>query len=194
MCRRIVFFAVLALLFWLPAGASDVSSGGKTGWTPLMYGSNQDSAGDSQAKSGETDIVGDASHGSLYTAYDTHGTASTAENFSVVAVSQTTDSHENGGASTEFMSASQPVAAGPGLTISTPGNGSYLNAVQNSSVSVSGISTSLDGITVTVTVSDSANTTVTGNSSVATNDWSGKSTLSLDLTPPLLECPTGILL
>lgn len=52
---------------------------GKSGWTAIMYGVNQDPHGDSQAGAADTDIIGDGSHGSLYTAYDSNGTGSAAD-------------------------------------------------------------------------------------------------------------------
>jgi large repetitive protein len=56
-----------------------VALNGRTGWTPVMFGPTQDPQGDSQAGAADTDIVGDASHGSLYTAFDNRGTGSTAD-------------------------------------------------------------------------------------------------------------------
>jgi large repetitive protein len=44
-----------------------------------MYGVRGDPIDDSQAGAADTDIVGDASHGSLYTRYDDNGTASTSD-------------------------------------------------------------------------------------------------------------------
>src|SRR5882757_1168465 len=52
---------------------------GSTGWTAVMYGVNKDPVGDSQAGAADTDIVGDANHGSLYVAFDDNGTATTAD-------------------------------------------------------------------------------------------------------------------
>jgi VCBS repeat-containing protein len=52
---------------------------GKSGWTAIMFGTNRDPVGDSQAGAADTDIVGDASHGSLYTAYETNGTSGTGD-------------------------------------------------------------------------------------------------------------------
>jgi hypothetical protein len=40
-----------------------------------MFGPGRDPQGDSQAGAADTDIVGDASHGSLYTAFDDKGTS-----------------------------------------------------------------------------------------------------------------------
>jgi hypothetical protein len=48
---------------------------GNSGWVPVMMGVNKDPVGDSQAGAADTDIVGDATHASLYTAYDDAGTA-----------------------------------------------------------------------------------------------------------------------
>jgi len=56
-----------------------VDLSGNTGWTAIMYGAGKDPVGDSQAGAADTDIVGDASHGSLYAAFDDNGTASTAD-------------------------------------------------------------------------------------------------------------------
>ncbi|MBL8483503.1 MAG: DUF4347 domain-containing protein, partial [Rhodocyclaceae bacterium] len=56
-----------------------VNLSGRDGWTAIMYGSGRDPVGDSQAGAADTDIVGDATHGSLYTAYDDNGTATTAD-------------------------------------------------------------------------------------------------------------------
>lgn len=48
---------------------------GNTGWSPLLYGSRQDPGGDQQASAASTDLVGDATHATLYFAYDDRGTA-----------------------------------------------------------------------------------------------------------------------
>jgi large repetitive protein len=58
---------------------STISLSGNTGWTAVMFGTNRDPVGDSQAGAADTDIVGDASHGSLYTAFDDNGTATTSD-------------------------------------------------------------------------------------------------------------------
>ena len=58
---------------------STVSLNGSTGWTAVMFGAAKDPVGDSQAGAADTDIVGDASHGSLYMAFDDKGTASTSD-------------------------------------------------------------------------------------------------------------------
>ncbi|MES3024950.1 MAG: DUF4347 domain-containing protein, partial [Pseudomonadota bacterium] len=50
-----------------------------SGWVAIMYGAGKDPNGDSQAGAADTDIIGDATHGSLYTAYDDNGTATTAD-------------------------------------------------------------------------------------------------------------------
>ncbi|MFA6961388.1 MAG: Ig-like domain-containing protein [Opitutaceae bacterium] len=60
---------------WLNTVALD----GKAGWTAVMFGTNQDPQGDSQAKASDTDLVADAAHGSFYIAYDTNGTADTSD-------------------------------------------------------------------------------------------------------------------
>ncbi|HEY9154975.1 MAG TPA: DUF4347 domain-containing protein, partial [Opitutaceae bacterium] len=56
-----------------------ISLSGKAGWTAIMYGTNQDPAGDSQSGAADTDIIGDANHGSLYVAYDSNGTTDTSD-------------------------------------------------------------------------------------------------------------------
>jgi hypothetical protein len=56
-----------------------VALNGKTGWTAIMFGASQDPQGDSQAQAADTDIVGDASHGSLYTIFDDNGTVTTGD-------------------------------------------------------------------------------------------------------------------
>ncbi|WP_162604974.1 Ig-like domain-containing protein [Geomonas terrae] len=58
---------------------SFVSLGGSSAWVPVMYGASKDPVGDSQAGAADTDIVGDAAHGSLYAAYDDNGTATTSD-------------------------------------------------------------------------------------------------------------------
>ncbi|MEY4753141.1 MAG: hypothetical protein RJA44_816, partial [Pseudomonadota bacterium] len=58
-----------------------VALNGIAGWVPVMYGPSRDPQGDSQAKSADTDIIGDATHGSLYVAYTDSGTASTADDY-----------------------------------------------------------------------------------------------------------------
>ena len=59
------------------AAAPDLA--GKTGWTAVMYGVGRDPQGDSQAGSADTDIVADATHGSLYVGYNDNGTVTTAD-------------------------------------------------------------------------------------------------------------------
>lgn len=54
--------------------ATAVDLSGKDGWTAIMYGVGKDPQGDSQAGAADTDIIGDATHGSLYTAYSDGGT------------------------------------------------------------------------------------------------------------------------
>ncbi|HEU5077587.1 MAG TPA: DUF4347 domain-containing protein [Opitutaceae bacterium] len=73
-------------LFLNARGASEysgwlgtVSLNGKAGWTPVMFGPTQDPVGDSQSGAADTDIVGDANHGSLYVAFDSNGTADTSD-------------------------------------------------------------------------------------------------------------------
>ncbi|MBI5380260.1 MAG: DUF4347 domain-containing protein, partial [Opitutae bacterium] len=66
---------VLAYRDWL----SDISLTGKSGWTAVMFGASQDPHGDTQAGAADTDIVGDASHGSLYVAYNSNGTSTTSD-------------------------------------------------------------------------------------------------------------------
>jgi large repetitive protein len=58
---------------------TSVSLSGRSGWTPVMFGPNMDPVGDSQAGAADTDIVGGASHGSLYTGYDSRGTDNPAD-------------------------------------------------------------------------------------------------------------------
>lgn len=58
---------------------STIDLSGKTGWTAIMFGTGKDPQGDSQAGAADTDIIGDATHGSLYTAYDDNGTLTTAD-------------------------------------------------------------------------------------------------------------------
>jgi len=77
---------IAASNFLTPAAAlsyqdrlSSFNLSGSTGWTAVMYGVNKDPVGDSQAGAADTDIVGDASHGSLYVAFDDNGTATTAD-------------------------------------------------------------------------------------------------------------------
>lgn len=54
---------------------------GKEGWTAVMYGTTQDPDADTQANAADTDIIGDAAHGSLYTAYDDNNTSATTDDF-----------------------------------------------------------------------------------------------------------------
>lgn len=58
---------------------ASVNLSGSTGWTPIMIGATKDYANDSQAGAADTDIIGDATHGSLYTAFDDNNTANTAD-------------------------------------------------------------------------------------------------------------------
>ncbi len=51
---------------------------GKTGWTPLMYGTAMDPGGDMQANAASTDLVGDSIHPLLYMSYNNMGTAGVA--------------------------------------------------------------------------------------------------------------------
>lgn len=62
-----------------PGLLGTVAINGKSGWVPVMFGVNKDPVGDSQAGAADTDIVGDATHGSLYVAFDDNGTATTAD-------------------------------------------------------------------------------------------------------------------
>lgn len=79
--RGAFFVAAFILAFHPECGVSSpsVDLQGKAHWVAVMYGPTKDPAGDSQAGAADTDIVGDAIHGSLYTAYDDNGTASTAD-------------------------------------------------------------------------------------------------------------------
>jgi large repetitive protein len=63
------------------ARLATISLSGATGWTAIMFGAGRDPDGDSQAGAADTDIIGDATHGSLYTAYSDSGTTSTADDF-----------------------------------------------------------------------------------------------------------------
>lgn len=54
---------------------------GASGWVPIMFGTGRDPSGDSQAGAADTDIIGDATHGSLYTAFSDGGTSSTADDY-----------------------------------------------------------------------------------------------------------------
>jgi hypothetical protein len=56
-----------------------VDLSGSTGWTPIMIGATKDYPNDSQALAPDTDIIGDGTHGSLYTAFDNNNTTSTAD-------------------------------------------------------------------------------------------------------------------
>ncbi|MEY2653665.1 MAG: hypothetical protein RLZZ524_693, partial [Pseudomonadota bacterium] len=56
-----------------------VALNGTAGWVPVMFGASRDPQGDSQAGAADTDIIGDATHGSLYTAFSDGGTTSTAD-------------------------------------------------------------------------------------------------------------------
>ncbi len=58
-----------------------VTLDGAAGWVPIMFGAGQDPQGDSQAGAADTDIIGDATHGSLYTAFSDGGTSSTADDY-----------------------------------------------------------------------------------------------------------------
>jgi|GEM_PF-2958581 len=66
-----------------PAAYADrlatVNLSGSAGWTTIMLGTGKDPYNDSQAGAADTDIIGDATHGSLYTAYDDNGTATTGD-------------------------------------------------------------------------------------------------------------------
>ncbi|MBI2353743.1 MAG: DUF4347 domain-containing protein, partial [Deltaproteobacteria bacterium] len=63
------------------ARLSTISLSGGSGWTAIMYGASKDPDGDSQAGAADTDIIGDSAHGSLYTAYDDNGTATTTDDY-----------------------------------------------------------------------------------------------------------------
>lgn len=54
---------------------------GSSGWITIMYGAGKDPHGDSQAGAADTDIVGDASHGSFYTGFDDNGTTATNDDY-----------------------------------------------------------------------------------------------------------------
>src|SRR6185369_1591507 len=72
-------FAPEAALATYAGKLATVDLSGKGGWIPIMYGTAQDPQGDSQAGAADTDIVADAVHGSLYTAFDDGGTTSTSD-------------------------------------------------------------------------------------------------------------------
>ena len=63
------------------ARLATVSLSGATGWTAIMFGPSRDPDGDSQAGAADTDIIGDTTHGSLYTAYSDSGTSNTADDY-----------------------------------------------------------------------------------------------------------------
>ncbi|WP_426102297.1 DUF4347 domain-containing protein [Massilia sp. TSP1-1-2] len=71
--------APAALLSGFEGKLAKINLSGNSGWTAIMYGTGRDPDGDSQAGAADTDIVGDATHGSLYAAYDDNGTVSTAD-------------------------------------------------------------------------------------------------------------------
>lgn len=52
---------------------------GANNWTPIMIGATKDYSNDSQAGAADTDIIGDSTHGSLYTAFDDNNTANTTD-------------------------------------------------------------------------------------------------------------------
>ncbi|MEW6302152.1 MAG: Ig-like domain-containing protein [Verrucomicrobiota bacterium] len=54
---------------------------GNSGWTAVMYGASQDPQGDSQAGAADTDIVADATHGSLYVGYSDGGAAGISDDY-----------------------------------------------------------------------------------------------------------------
>ncbi len=72
-------FAPAAALQQYEGKLATVSLTGSSGWTAIMFGVGKDPQGDSQAGAADTDIIGDAGHGSLYTAFDDGGTLSTAD-------------------------------------------------------------------------------------------------------------------
>ena len=63
------------------ARLATISLSGATGWTAIMFGTMRDPDADSQAGAADTDIIGDTTHGSLYTAYSDSGTASSADDY-----------------------------------------------------------------------------------------------------------------
>ncbi|MDZ4287152.1 MAG: hypothetical protein U0984_04295, partial [Prosthecobacter sp.] len=69
----------LAVLFGSPSVQAALPLSGKAGWTTIMYGALGDPIDDSQAGAADTDIVGDVSHGSLYTMFDDNGTVTTSD-------------------------------------------------------------------------------------------------------------------
>ncbi|MGY0201082.1 tandem-95 repeat protein [Leptothrix sp. BB-3] len=58
-----------------------VALNGSAGWVPVMFGATRDPQGDSQAGAADTDIIGDATHGSLYTAFSDGGTNGTGDDY-----------------------------------------------------------------------------------------------------------------
>jgi hypothetical protein len=77
--RGAVLF-VLSFLISQPLArisASGLDFQGKSGWVAVMYGPLKDPPADTQAGAADTDIVGDAGHGCLYTAFDDKGTPAT---------------------------------------------------------------------------------------------------------------------
>jgi hypothetical protein len=80
-------FLPLGMAVWLTTqfAVVDVSAAvdiaGADGWVTIMYGVGKDPQGDSQAGAADTDIVGDANHGSFYVAFDDGGTASPADDY-----------------------------------------------------------------------------------------------------------------
>ncbi len=73
----VLLLSLAALL--TPLSAGTLSLTGKTGWTAVLSGANHDPVNDTQAGAADTDIVGNATHAALYTAYDDNGTASVAD-------------------------------------------------------------------------------------------------------------------
>ncbi|HYJ04523.1 MAG TPA: hypothetical protein VEX43_05275 [Chthoniobacterales bacterium] len=75
---RVVLLAAGIAAIALPADASVVNLGGPTtDWTPILYSSsNPDPSNDQQTGSTEGDIVGNAAHPSVYTAFGDAGTPS----------------------------------------------------------------------------------------------------------------------
>jgi Notch-like protein len=71
------FLVVLATLVGAPPAHAQTTTTRLSGaecWTGILYGATADGSNDSQAGAADTDVVADATHGSLYTAYADGGT------------------------------------------------------------------------------------------------------------------------
>lgn len=84
LCAMKFSSSLFALSMLLVLGVSSAKAAapdllGKTGWTAVMYGAAKDPQGDSQAGAADTDIIADATHGSLYVGFNDNGTVTTAD-------------------------------------------------------------------------------------------------------------------